>query len=192
MKNNIKKILLLNSFFVFGQTMFLPLYAIYIQKIDQAVFHAGGVWSFYILSFGILTFFIRKHLNNKKFSVNYMILNYIIRIVGWVGYIFAFSIWHLYALQLLFAIGESFGTPSYDLLYSINLTKGKFASDWGLDKSITAFITAGGAFSGGVIVQYFGFITLFILMIVLSTFSIILALKYRKSLIKPRFFLFSR
>ena len=53
-----------------------------------------------------------------------MILNFGIKIIGWVGYIYVSTLWSLYAIQILFAIGEAIGTPSYDLLYSINLTKG--------------------------------------------------------------------
>ena len=183
-KKNIKKILFINSFFVFSQTMFLPLYAIYIQRIDQAVFHVGGIWSCYILAYGLITFFARKYLNNTEYSSNFMILNFCIKIIGWIGYIYVSELWSLYAIQILFAIGEAIGTPSYDLLYSINLTEGDYATDWGLDKSVNAFITAAGAFIGGFIVHYFGFIILLIIMIFLSTWSIILGLKLKNSLVR--------
>lgn len=182
MKNNIKKILFINSFFVFSQTMFLPLYAIYIQRIDQAVFHVGGIWSCYILAFGLITLFARKHLNNTKYSSDFMILNFAIKIIGWIGYIYASALWSLYAIQILFAIGEALGSTSYELLYSINLTEGDYATDWGLDKSVNAFITAAGAFLGGLIVHYFGFVILLIIMIFLSTWSILLGLKLKDSL----------
>lgn len=184
MKNNIKKILLINSFFVFSQTMFLPLYAIYIQRIDQAVFHVGGIWSCYILAYGFIAYFARTYLNNRDYSSNCMILNFGIKIIGWVGYIYASALWNLYAIQILFAIGEAIGTPSYDLLYSINLTEGDYATDWGLDKSVTAFITAAGAFAGGLIVHYFGFVILLISMIVITTWSIVLGLTFKDSLVR--------
>jgi hypothetical protein len=164
--------------------MFLPLYAIYIQRIDKAVFHVGGIWSCYILAFGLITFFARKYLNNTKYSSNFMILNFAIKIIGWFGYLYASALWCLYAIQILFAIGEALGTTSYDLLYSINLTKGDYATDWGLDKSVNAFITAAGAFVGGLIVHYFGFNILLIIMIFLSTWSILLGLKLKDSLIR--------
>ena len=109
-------------------------------------------------------------------------MNFAIKIIGWIGYIYASALWSLYAIQILFAIGEALGSTSYELLYSINLTEGDYATDWGLDKSVNAFITAAGAFLGGLIVHYFGFVILLIIMIFLSTWSILLGLKLKDSL----------
>ena len=99
-------------------------------------------------AFGLITFFTRKYLNNTKYSSDFMILNFAIKIIGWVGYIYASSLWMLYAIQILFAIGEALGSTSYALLYSLNLTKGDYATDWGLDKSVNSFHVSSRSFYG--------------------------------------------
>ncbi|MFH2020177.1 MAG: MFS transporter [archaeon] len=181
MKKQLKILLLINSFFIFGASMFAPLYAIYIQKIEAAVYHIGGIWSFFILSTGILILIISRFENHKEFADYFLIIGFLFRAVGWFGYYYATTLWHLYAVQLFMALGESFGTPSYNLLYSNFLTKGEFASDWGVNSAISSFIMALASLAGGLIVYAYGFKILFGVMIGLSLISSFLALKFRKS-----------
>jgi hypothetical protein len=78
------------------------------------------------------------------------------------------------------ALGESFGTPSFDLIYTSFLTKGRIASEWGSDISLNALITAVASFIGGLIVYGYGFTALFCVMIGASLVSTVLAIRYRK------------
>ena len=118
MKKQLKQLLLVNSFFLFAMNMFSPLYAVFIQKIDSAIYHVGGIWSFYILTVGILTLIIRNYENHQKYADYFLILGFICRLIGWTSYVFATSLIHLYLIQIIMALGESFGTPSYNLIYS--------------------------------------------------------------------------
>ena len=136
--------------------MFAPLYGTYVQNINSAIYHVGSIWSFHILSVGILTLFISKYENHKEYADYFLILGFICRAIGWLGYIFATSVIHLYLIQLVMALGELFGTPSFNLIYSSFLTKGKFASEWGINKSLNSFLMAGASFLGGIIwIQHF-------------------------------------
>ncbi len=182
MHKQIKYLLLTNSFFIFAINLFAPLYAIFVRGLTDNLFHVGGVWGFYIFAVGVLVLIISRYENRLKYADYFLILGFVFRVVGWVGYIFAGNILHLYMIQIALALGESFGTPSYNFLYSRFLDKGQVGSEWGLGTSVSAFVMGGAAIVGSLIVSSYGFVPLFVFMIVLSFISMILALKYRKSL----------
>ncbi len=180
MKLEIKQLLFLNSFFAFGINLFAPLYAIYVQHIDSSIIHVGAIWTVYIFSVGIFALLFTKVKNRSSYSGLFLILGFLFRAIGWLGYIFATSIWHLYLIQLLLAAGEAFGTPAYNHLYSSFLDKMQHGSEWNISTSINSFIVGTASFVGVVIVDKFGFPALFGCMIVLSFVSTLLALRYKK------------
>ncbi|NTV24109.1 MAG: MFS transporter [Nanoarchaeota archaeon] len=181
MRKELKLLLLINSFFVFAINLFAPFYAVYVQKIDAAVLHIGGIWSFFLLSVGLLTFFISRFENHKEHADYFLIAGFMCRALGWLSYIFADSLWQLYAIQLLMALGEALGTPAYNLIYSSYLTKGEYATDWGASSALSSIITAGAAFTGGIIITTLGFSWLFGMMIALSLVSMGIAIGYKDS-----------
>lgn len=182
MHPQIKYLLWLNSFFIFGMNLFAPLYALYIQGINPSIQHVGGVWAFYVISMGCLVYIISKFENHIKYADYFLIVGFLGRSIGWLGYIFVTNIAQVYLIQLFLAAGEAFGTPAYNTLYSLNLDKAKAASEWGLSASINAFIMGLAAWLGSWIVGSFGFPVLFIFMVVLSLMSVILALHYKHAL----------
>lgn len=182
MHKQIGHLLLINSFFVFAISLFAPLYAIYVGKISATIVHVGSIWGVFIFSTGILTYFVSKYENNLRYADYFLISGFLLRAIGWTGYILATYVWHLYLIQIIFALGEAFGTPSYNALFSKYLDKGKFATEWGFHTVINSFMIGTAAFAGAIIVQNFGFTTLFILMIVLSLVSTVIAFIYRKLL----------
>ena len=141
------------------------------------------IWGFFIISYGIAVLILSRFENRKDYALQFIIIGIALRIAGWVGYIFAGELWHLYAIQIIFALGQAAGSPSYNNLYSSYLTRGKFASDWGVDHGVSALITGSGALAGGIIVFLYGFSLLFSLMIGLSIISIIIAVLFRNSIV---------
>ncbi len=182
MRKQIKYLILINSFFVFAINMFAPLYAAYIQKMDVGVVNIGGIWSFYILSVGILAYLISKWSRSHEYISHFLILGFVFRAAGWMGYIYAGSIWQLYLIQLFLALGEALGSPAYNSLFASHLDNGKFSPEWGFNMSINSFITGGAPLVGAAVVYAFGFGALFAFMIGLSFISTTLAFRYRNAL----------
>lgn len=182
MHRQIKYLISINAFFIFAFNMFLPLYAIFVESISASIYHVGGVWSFYIFTTGLLVYIISRYENRIKYADNFLILGFLMRALGWSGYIFVSSVLHLYVVQILLALGEAFGTPSYNALFSRYLDRGRFASEWGLNISINSFLMGGAAIAGTLIAATFGFSVLFIFMILLSLISTILSLRFKKEL----------
>ncbi|MCM2325645.1 MAG: hypothetical protein NDI94_04225 [Candidatus Woesearchaeota archaeon] len=182
MKNQIKYLLLINSFFVFAGNLFAPFYALYIQKIDSAIYHIGGIWGFFIFASGIFTLNISKYENHKRYADYFLIAGFLFRALGWAGYLFATQLWHIYMIQVILALGEAFGTPSFNLIFSTHLTRGKIASEWGVNTAVSSFVVALSSISGGIMLQLFGFSSMFIVMICFALVSTVLAIIYRKEL----------
>ena len=180
MKRETKFLLVINAFFVFALNLFAPLYALYVNRIDPSVLHIGGVWSVYIFSVGVLALLVSRYPKRMEYAGMFLILGFLLRGAAWLGYIFASNIWHIYAIQILLAAGEALGTPSYNILYSSFLDKGKFGSEWGVNTSVFAFAAGVASFLGAVIVDKLGFPVLFAVMIILSLFSTVLALRNKK------------
>ena len=98
---------------------------------------------------------------------------YAFRIMAWIGYIFANSLWHLYLLQIILAIGESVGTVSFNAIYSEHLEKSKAIKQWGAWSSVSTIVGGFAALLGGTIVYYFGFQFLFLIMACLAILAFI-------------------
>lgn len=182
MKNQLKLLLAINSFFVFALSLFAPLYAVYVQRITAEIYHVGGIWAFFIILAGVLTIAISKFEDHKKYADNFLIAGFAFRILGWTGYMFSTSVLHLYLVQILMAVGEALGTPSFNMIYTAFLTKGEIAYDWGMNTGLTHIVTGIASFIGGLVVYRFGFNALFMAMIAFSFVSIALALHYKRSI----------
>lgn len=180
MRSETKLLLLVNSFFVFALNLFAPFYALFIQKIDPSILHVGAVWSVYIFSVGIFALLVSRYSKLMEHAGLFLIFGFLFRASGWLGYMFASSIWHIYLIQVLLAIGEALGTPAYNLLYSGFIDKRKFGSEWGVNTSVFAFATGIASLSGAVILDMLGFNALFLVMIALSFLSTALALKNKR------------
>ncbi|MEK6888781.1 MAG: MFS transporter [Nanoarchaeota archaeon] len=182
MHKQIKILIIINSIFLLAANAFAPLYAVFVQGITDKVYHVGAIWGVFIFSAGVFIFIFSRYENNLKYANYFLIGGFIIRAIGWSAYIFASTLTHLYSIQIILAVGAAMGSPSYSSLYTRYLTKKHYASDWGIDLSIGAIIAGIAAFSGGIIVDRFGFDLLLIAMVVLSLLSAVVAFIHRKEL----------
>jgi hypothetical protein len=68
-------------------------------------------------------------------------------------------------------------SPAYDSMYSRYLDGGRFASEWGMQESLSCIVTAVAAISGALVATVFGFQYLFIFMFFLSLISLFISLR---------------
>ncbi|MFH0713381.1 MAG: hypothetical protein V1722_02360 [Candidatus Micrarchaeota archaeon] len=92
MRREIKLLLLTNAFFVFAINLFAPLFAIYIQRIDVSIVHVGAIYSVYIFAVGAFALLINKMKKSREYAVLFLILGFVLRLVGWIGYLFVTQI----------------------------------------------------------------------------------------------------
>lgn len=174
-KNKPLKVLIsINVVFIFAANMFPSIFALFIKEIGGGALTAGSVWAVFSLTAGILMLVLTRFGDKIKEKEYLIAAGYFFRMIGWIGYFFAGAIWHLYLLQIVLALGEALGTPAFNAVYSEHLNKGRYIKQWGVWGSFNLTVMALAAFSGGAIVSFCGFKTLFLLMAGLSAFSLIL------------------
>ena len=173
----------INSIFILAANMFPPLFALFVQKIGGGLFEAGSIWAVFAIFTGFLMLLITRF-GDRVFEKEYLVAGgYICRMLGWLGYFFASSLWHLYLLQLVLALGEALGTPAFNAIYSEHLDKGKYIRQWGACGSLSLIVMGIAAFLGGSIASMVGFRILFLLMSGLAALSFIfLMIQPRKAL----------
>lgn len=177
----VNKILLLASFLALLPTGLLgPIYAIFVKNIGGDVMEAGVAYGIFAITSGvfILTLgksrFFRSHLREMVF------LGYLLLAIGNAGYLLVKSPIHLFVVQIIVGLAGGILEPSWDGLFSANLTEERATSFWSLWAGGRDIITGIGAILGGILVAMFSFKLLFIVMAIFNvaaTFASIQLLK---------------
>jgi MFS family permease len=181
----ILKILLLSSFLIsFSAGLFGPIYAVFVEEIGGDLLTAGSAFAAFSIVSGILIYFLGKWEDKIKHKENILIISRFLTIFGTAGYLLIQTPIHLFAVQIVLGISAALITPAFDGLYSKNLTKGKYASQWGLWESMYSITVGVAAIIGGFVAQNYGFQTLFIIMTFLAILSFISTLLLKKQIRK--------
>ena len=172
MKNNsaLKTLFLYNSIFVFANNLLGPLYAVYIQKFDVNVFSISTVWATYIFFTTVFTFLISKFGDRIREKEHFLMAGFLIRSIAWFLYIFANSISFIIVIQIVLALGEAFGSPAFDAIFSEHIDKDFRMSEYSNWRIISNFSIALATVIGGFIAYKFGFTQLFLAVSLLSLF----------------------
>ncbi|MBT3582277.1 MFS transporter [Candidatus Woesearchaeota archaeon] len=173
MKKQLKILLAADSFFVLAAGLFGPIYAVYVQQIGGDLLTAGGAYSAFAFTSGILIYLIGKWEDHVKHLDKLLIASYALSCFGFVGYLLIQRPLHLFAVQIVFGIAGAINKPAYDALYSKYLAKTKAASQWGAWEGMVWISSAIGAVVGGYIAQIYGFRTLFTIMLGISIIGLI-------------------
>jgi len=95
------------------------------------------------------------------------------------GYLISTQAWHIYALQMIYAVGMAMVFPPWLAIFTRHIDKGKEALEWGIEST---FLGVGAGIAGGVggvLASIFGFPSVFIIVSVLTFFSAFLLLFIR-------------
>lgn len=171
------KILLLSALFInLSAGFFGPIYAIFVEQIGGDIFTAGFSYALFSIAAGVLIFILGKWEDSVKHQEKLLVTGRFLAIIGFIGYLLVETTTHLFIVQIIFGISTAVITPAFDSLYSKNLSKGKFASQWGVWESMYGIATGVAAVIGAFIAKEFGFKSLFTLMLIFSIASFIASL----------------
>jgi MFS family permease len=176
MKPNLR-ILLLSSFFLSLATGFFgPIYAVFVEEIGGDLLTAGSAYAAFSIASGVLIFFLSRWEDHVKHQERLLIGSRVLSVIGFAGYLLIGNPLDLFIVQLILGISAAIGYPAFDSMYSKNLDRGKFASEWGMWESMYCITLGIAAITGGYIAQIYGFRLLFIVMIIISILSLIVSL----------------
>jgi MFS family permease len=184
----IRTLIISDLFFNLGWGLISPIFAIFIlnnisngdplQAAEIAGLAALFYWipkSFFEIPIGI--YLDKKHGEKDDFWSMFIGL-FIISFIP-IGYIFSYMPWHIYFLQVIYALGMAMCLPAWLAIFTRHIDKGKEGFEWGME---TASIGTGAGIAGGlsgILVATLGFKVLFIFVSGLTIFSTILLLLIR-------------
>ncbi len=86
------------------------------------------------------------------------------------GYLFSTQPWHIYVLQIFYAVAASVNFPSWSAIFTRHIDVGKEAFEWGAHSTVSGVGVGIAGGIGGIAVAYFGFSGVFMFV---SAFSIL-------------------
>lgn len=190
--NKIIKVLITSDFFLnLGWGLVGPIFAIFILKnitvnnLPKAAEVAGFASLSYWAVKSVLQIPIGHFLDKTKGEKDdfwFMVIGTFIAGFIPIGFLFSTQPWHIYVLQMIYAVGMSMVFPSWLAIFTRHIDKGKEALEWSMEST---FLGAGAGIAGGVggiIAANFGFTIVFIFVSGLTFFSTLLLLIIRKDI----------
>jgi DHA1 family quinolone resistance protein-like MFS transporter len=160
----IKLLVLFDSLLYLSSSFLSPIFAIFVERVGGGVVEAGWASAIFYFVSGLLIFAWGKLIDQTKEKELWLMFGYLIIASGYFMYLFVDSVWKLFLVEVVLAIGTSIQNPSFKTLFSIHLDKGREGQEWGLWESLTYFTMGIGAACGGMIVMAFGFHALLVIM----------------------------
>lgn len=157
-----------NGLFVFGNNLVGPLYALFAQQFDNKVFSVSLSWAVFLVSATLFTWIISTVGDTIKEKEYLLISGYLVRSGAWLMFGFITNINQLLILQAVLGLGEALGTPAFDAIFSSHVDHGKQISEYSWWKIISNTVLICGTILGGLMVDRFGFKSLFGLMSIIS------------------------
>jgi len=175
MQRELKLLLSSSALFLLAGGLFGPIYAVFVEQIGGDLLTAGGAYAAFSVVAGILIFFISRWEDHVRHKEKLVVGGFGLSCLGFLGYLFIQSPFDLFVVQIIFGVGEAFGTPAFDGLYSNHLDRGKFVSEWGLWESMHYIVIALAAIIGGFLANLFGFRFIFVIMFALSLLGLLVS-----------------
>jgi hypothetical protein len=192
--NKIIKTLITSDFFLnLGWGLLSPIFALFVlEKITignpaKAAEVAGFSALFYWISKSLIEIPIGHFLDKndgERDDFWFMVVGTALTAIVPIGYLFATQPWHIYAFQIVHAIGMAMTLPSWLAIFTRHIDKGREAFEWSMETTSigTGAGIAGGL--GGIVAGAFGFKILFFSVSLLTIFSAVLLLLVKNNVSK--------
>lgn len=165
---SLKTLFTLNSIFVFGGSLFGPLYAIYVQGLDNKIVTVSLSWAVFMISSTMFMYFVSKYGDKIKEQEYLLAGGFLVRSIAWLGYLFVTNITGLIIIQTVLGLGEALGTPAWNAIFAKHLDGHKEIMDYSNWHILNNLLVAFSTVLGGILVTLFGFDVLFLAMSMLA------------------------
>jgi len=177
--NKIIRILILSDMALLSGFGFMaPIFAVFLTSRIQGgnVKVAGYAAAIYWIVYSLVVIPVSKYLDRnhgEKDDLLSIIIGDLLAAFVVFAYLFSYLPWHIYVLQLIYAIGMAMNAPGYNAIFTRHINKGKEAFSWSVRSSLIGLGAGVTGALGGIIADRFGFNVLFI---AVGTFVILSAL----------------
>lgn len=157
-----------NSILIFIVGLFAPFYAIFIQHIGGSIAFAGLSWAIFSIVGGVLILLFSNWELKIKEQELLIVLGYVLRGGVFLSYAFMTSIPQLMVTQILWGVASALGTPAFDSVYAAHTSQENSIVEWGKWEGISSIMAGIAALAGGILIQTFGYPSIFITMAIIS------------------------
>ena len=157
----LKTLITFNGLYLFGATLFGPLYAVFVQKIGGILLISVSTAAFFV-SAALFLWLVGRLGDRVKEKELLLAGSYLIRSVGYLALLVVNSAWGLISLQIFFGLAEALGTPTFGAIFAKHLDGDREVleySDWAM---VASLIMGLGSLLGGYLVSSLGFGVLFV------------------------------
>lgn len=159
----------------FAEALFGPIYAIFVKNIGGDILTAGATYGLFAIVSGVFIFITGRTIFFKKHLREMVVLGFGLFTLGGVGYLLVQNPLQLFALQILMGVAEGLLEPSWNGLFSADLSEEQSAHFWAIFGAGQKIAMGVGALLGGLLVTLYSFRTMFLFVIFLNVASTILA-----------------
>ncbi len=179
-KQQRKRLLLANLLHIFGLSVLAPIYALFGLTVGANAWQIGASWGLYNLVGGISTIVIGRFIDGFKRDRLFVIIGYLITIVGISFFFFVSNPTQLYLVLTINAVGLGFYMPAWKSLYTKAETKGKLASQWGVFDGTNMIAMALAATLAGYLANTQRYNYIFVIIIIFYSLATLVALSINK------------
>ncbi|MDE2037810.1 MAG: MFS transporter [Patescibacteria group bacterium] len=180
--------LLISSFTTstFAESIILPIYAIFVQKVGGSILDAGIAYGLFLITEAAFTMVVHRYKWDANQRIGLMVGGWLIWLGGVFTYLLISDIWMLFVCQVLMAIGNAVADPVIDEELAAHTDMGLEEFEWGIFEGSKAFSDGAAAIVGAAIAAYLGFGVLIWFMVAVATASFLMILVYVMKLRKMR------
>lgn len=157
----------------FADSLFGPLYAIYVEGIGGDMLDVGNTMALYSIVTGVLIIIAGKLADewNKELMT---VIGFALSALGTCGYLVIETPMHLYILQFVFALSTALLSAPLSALFAQHINKKKAGLLWALDDGGGKILCGGGLLLGTFITYHFGFATIFVIILIFQIIATLL------------------
>ena len=174
---------------VSAYSFIMPLFAVFVtgQIVGAGVTTVGFYTAIYWIVKSIVQVPVAWYLDKKEGELDEfyaLIIGYFIAALVAFGYVFTSNVWHVYLLGGILGVADALGVPSYLSIFSRHLDKARENTEWTMRSVGVGFTAAGAGALAGILVENFGFNSVFMVggvLSLLSAFSLFFLRPYLKT-----------
>ena len=177
MQKIVRTLLTTESIWSFGAGLFFPIFAIFSSDLGGDITDAGIAAAIFIFVTSVLEYPIGK-LIDRYHEKYFIVADYLLEALVFVGYIFVQNIFQLFILQAILGFANAIGDPAWESLYDRLTPNKKSGSSWANSHFLVGIFNAAGIMLGAYLVDLYGFSVVFALGAIFSVLASILAFPY--------------
>ena len=168
--------MLLKASFIgtFAEGKLLPLWATFTDKVGGSILDAGIGYAVFSIATGVVVMSVGSTEFFERYVRWFLFWGFLLAGMGDIFYMMVSNKWELFAVQALIGVSLGLANPAWDSLYSDDEDDGdkSSASKWSFWTGGYSFVTGLSALAGALLVNYFGFNTMFFMMFLFDCVSI--------------------